>query len=440
MMEGFETRTRRAPAVPSPWMRSVFAVAVFLLATLAAPAFADDNARANRLMVEAVGLVGAAEREPSAQERFRFLQRAHELLLDIVQRHPSTDLAVKLATGQQIGTISLAGVREAMDQAREAVADAPPPPAKPGAPVQAWRHRKAVVAVAWSANGGRVTSVSRDGVAATRDVGTGATLHTWRHGGRVSAAALSPDGRRMLTAGARGVVTLTDTATGEALARWQHDHAPSAVALFPRGRRALVALDSVVLLANTGTLEVLHTWRHRAPVTAVAVSPDGRRVLMGLAGGEGVLGDPESGETLASWEHPGSGGGGLMSAAFSADGRRVLAGAANQAATLRDIRTGEVLQRWQTGYRVRSVAWSPSGRWVLTGDEGYEAELHEVETGRTLRKWRHDATVEALAFSPDERRVLMGFGDGAVIVCDLRLPRKKRRYKRTTLTAEGGCW
>ena len=77
---------------------------------------------------------------------------------------------------------------------------------------------------------------------------------------------------------------------------------------------------------------------------------------------------------------------------------------------------------------------------MLTGDEGYEAELHEVETGRTLRKWRYDATVEALAFSPDERRVLMGFGDGVVIVCDLRLPRKKRRYKRTTLTPDGGCW
>ena len=433
-------RTRRAPAVPLMWMRSIFAVVVLLLVSPAPPAFADDNARANRLMVEAVGLVGAAEREPSAQERFRLLQRAHELLLDIVERHPSTDLAVKLATGQQIGTISLAGVREAMDKARDAVASAPPPPGQPGAPVQAWRHRKAVVAVAWSANGGRVSSVSRDGVAATRDVGTGATLHTWRHGGRVTAAALSPDGRRMLTAGARGIVTLSDTATGEALARWQHDHAPSAVALFPRGRRALVALGSFVLLVNTGTLKVLHTWRHRAPVTAVAVSPNGRRVLMGLAGGEGVLGDAETGATLAAWEHPGSGGGGLMSAAFSPDGRRVLAGAANQAAVLRDIRSGKVLHRWQAGYRVRSVAWSSSGRWVLTGDEGYEAELHEVETGRTLRKWRYDATVEALAFSPDERRVLMGFGDGVVIVCDLRLPRKKRRYVRTTLTPDGGCW
>ena len=177
-----------------------------------------------------------------------------------------------------------------------------------------------------------MSSVSRDGGAATRDVGTGATLHKWRHGGRVSAAALSPDGRRMLTAGARGVVTLSDTATGEALARWQHDHVPSAVALFPRGRRALVALGSVVLLVNTGTLEVLHTWRHRAPVTTVAVSPVGRRVLMGLAGGEGVLGDAETGATLRTWEHPGLGRGwpdvrGLLTGwAVGAGGRRESGG------------------------------------------------------------------------------------------------------------------
>ena len=433
--------TRRSQAALSPWIRLVFFVAVLLSAV---PAFADDDARANRLMVEAVGLIETAERESSAEERFRLLHRAHELLLDIIERHPSTALAVKLATGQRIGTVSLAGVREALDEARAARAAAPPAAARrPGAPVHVWRHREAVLAVGWSANGARVSTVSRDGVAVTRDIGTGAALHTWRHGGGVTAAALSPDGRRMLTTDAGGVATLSDTGTGDVLARWQHDRKPSAVALSPRGRRALVALDdlgSFVLLVDTGTLEVLHTWQHRAPVTAVALSPDGRRVLMGLAGGEGVLGNAKTGATLAVWEHPGSGGGGLMSAAFSPDGRRVLAGAANRTAVLRDIRSGEVLHRWQTRYRVRSVAYSRSDRWVLTGDEGHEAELHEVDTGRTLRRWRYAADVEALAFSPDDRRILMGFADGAVIVCDLRLPKKKRRNVRITLTPNGGCW
>ena len=400
-------RTRRSRAALSPWISLVFIVAVLLSAV---PAFADDDAKANRLMVEAVGLIGAAEKEPSAEERFRLLHRARELLLDIVERHPSTGHAVKLATGQRIGTVSLAGVREALDEARAARAAAPPAAARrPGAPVHVWRHREAVLAVGWSANGARVSSVSRGGVAVTRDIATGAALHTWRHGGGVAAAALSPDGRRMLTTDAGGVATLSDTGTGDVLARWQHDRKPSAVALSPRGRRALVALGdlgSFVLLVDTGTLEVLRTWRRRAPVTAVALSPDGRRVLMGLVGGEGVLGDAKTGATLAVWEHPGSGGGGLMSAAFSPDGRRVLTGAANRTAVLRDIRSGEVFHRWQTRYRVRSVAYSRSGRWVLTGDEGHEAKLHEVDTGRTLRRWRYAGPTSRRSPSP---RTIAGY-------------------------------
>ena len=304
---------RRPQAAPSLWIRLVFAAAVALMAL---PAFADDDARAYRLMVEAVGLTAAAEREPSAQGRFRLLQRAHELLLDIVERHPSTDLAVKLATGQRIGTVSLAGVREALDEARVAGdAAAPLTTRRPGAPVRVWRHRKGVVAVGWSASGGRVSSVSRDGVAATRDIGTGATLHTWRYDGRVTAAALSPDGRRMLTAGARGAVTLSDTANGETLTRWKHDHAPSTVALFPRGRRALVAVASAVMVGDTGTREELQSWRHLLPVTAVAVSPDRRRVLMGLAGKARV-------EALA----------------FSPDERRVLMGFGDGAVIVCDLR------------------------------------------------------------------------------------------------------
>ena len=174
-------RSRRSQAALSPWIRLVFIVAI-LLSTV--PAFADDDARANRLMVEAVGLIGAAEREPSAEERFRLLHRAHELLLEIVERHPSTTLAVKLATGQRIGTVSLAGVREALDEARAARAAAPPAAARrPGAPVHVWRHREAVLAVGWSANGARVSSVSRGrrrGDPRHRDGGRAAHVAPWR--------------------------------------------------------------------------------------------------------------------------------------------------------------------------------------------------------------------------------------------------------------------
>ena len=82
-------------------------VAVFL-SLPAVPVLADDAAEANRLMVEAVRDIRHADLEPSAEGKFARLKRAHDKLLAIVQRYPSTDLAVKLATGQRVGNISLA--------------------------------------------------------------------------------------------------------------------------------------------------------------------------------------------------------------------------------------------------------------------------------------------------------------------------------------------
>lgn len=400
------------------------------------PATADDTAEANRLMIEAIGFVDAVAGEPAAEAKIDLLRQAHDNLTAIVERYPSTDLAVRLATGQRIGTISLERVRRALDEALLAR------PREPGAPVLAWRHGAGVAAASFLRGGRRALTVGRDGIAAVRDVGTGDVLTAWQHGSRVTVAAVSPDGRRVLSAGVDGSASLHDARKGTLLETWRNQGALASAALFSGGRHGLVGLWSTVYLIGIEDRTELHTWRLRAPVTSVALSPDGIQVLMGLADGDGVLGDAETGAVLYRWEHPGSGGGGLMAAAFSPDGRRVLTGAANGTAVLHDTRTGKLLHLWEASYgdRVTSVAYSRSGRWVLTGSEAYGVELHEVETGRTLRKWRYDARVEALAFSPDDRQVLMGFGDGAVILCDLRVPRESRYYLRTALNSEGGCW
>ena len=106
-------------------MHVVFAL-VFLFLTW--PVLADDTGEANKLMVEAMKLVGAVDLEPSAEKKFNLLREAHDRLTEIIERYPSTDLAVKLATGQRIGKVSLDTVRKALEQARVAA------PAKPGAP------------------------------------------------------------------------------------------------------------------------------------------------------------------------------------------------------------------------------------------------------------------------------------------------------------------
>ena len=411
--------------------RLLIACVLYLLAW---PGLADDAARANRLMIEAVGLIQASELEPSAEGKFNLLKQAHDNLVEIIDRHPSSDLAVKLATGQRVGDISLSGVRNAMERARVTE------PGMPGAPVRVWRHEAAVIAVASPPPGrGWVLTASRDGIAALRDVRTGELLSTWQHRPEMSAA-LSPRGRRVLTGSRDGVVALRDARTGRVLHEWQHEREIGAVALSGERGRALVGAGRTALVVDTGTLTIRHSWRRKSPVTAVAYAPDGRWVLAGFADGRAALGDAGTGRTVHWWTHPGSGGGGVTSAAFSRDGRRVLTGAANHLAVLRDTATGRIVHEWKVGYRVRAVAYSRDGRWALTGDDGYEVELHDTETGRTLRKWRYDSPPTAVAFSSDDRGALMGFADGTVIVCDIRLPKRRRGYERKVLTTDGGCW
>ena len=405
------------------------------LCWLAWPSLADDAAQANRLMIEAVRLIEASRLEPSAEGKFELLKQAYDNLVEIVDRHPSSDLAVRLATGQRVGEVSLSRVREAMEQLRVVQ------PREPGAPVRVWRHEAAIVAVAASpSDGRRVLTASRDGVAAWRDVETGKLLSTWRHRSGMIAAAVSGNARRALTGSRDGVVTLRDAETGAVLVAWQHERGLGALAMSRNGRQAVAGSGRRASVVDVAGVNELHSWRRRAPVTSVAYAAHGRWILAGFADGTALLGDARNGRTMHRWKHPGSGGGGVMSAAFSPDGRRVLTGAANWTAVLREVADGRILHEWKTGYRVTTVAYSGDGRWVLTGDDGHEVEWHDVESGRTLRKWRYETSPTSVAFSSGDRTAVMGFADGTVIVCDLRLPERRRRYERTDLTAHGGCW
>ena len=87
-------------------------VVVALVSGVAAPARtgADDDAAANRLVVEAVGLVEQAEATESPGDRATLYERALKALDEIVARHPESDVAVRLATGQSIGDLSCVAI------------------------------------------------------------------------------------------------------------------------------------------------------------------------------------------------------------------------------------------------------------------------------------------------------------------------------------------
>ncbi len=99
-------------------MRSL-AVWTFLLGLmLPLPAWADEQTQANRLFVEATKLVEHARTTQDVQNRADSYMGALERLETIIDRYPGSDVAVKMATGQQIGTISLPLVRASAQLSR----------------------------------------------------------------------------------------------------------------------------------------------------------------------------------------------------------------------------------------------------------------------------------------------------------------------------------
>nr|ANO58283.1 Sel1 domain protein repeat-containing protein [uncultured Alphaproteobacteria bacterium] len=101
-------------------------LAVIALLFSVGSAWADDNSEANELFVGAVKLVKSADEiEDDPIEKAAVLEEALGKLNEIIDNYPSSDLAVKLISGQSVGNITFEGIRDAAIRVRRK-ADARP--------------------------------------------------------------------------------------------------------------------------------------------------------------------------------------------------------------------------------------------------------------------------------------------------------------------------
>jgi WD40 repeat protein len=159
---------------------------------------------------------------------------------------------------------------------------------KPATPLDL-QHSKvtthAVIAAAFSANGGHIVTVVQDTVANAARVFNATTGEPvdddFTHQGGVTATALSPDGRRVVTASGESA-RIWDAATGQPVgAALQHEGAIKAAAFSFDGLRVVTASeDNTARIWDAATGQPIGgALRHRGHVLAVAFSPDGRRVV-----------------------------------------------------------------------------------------------------------------------------------------------------------------
>jgi WD40 repeat protein len=148
-------------------------------------------------------------------------------------------------------------------------------------------------------------------------------------------------------------------------------------------------------------------------IWSLAVSPDGETALAGLAGGNLVLLNIETGETLRTFAgHTGD----VVNVVFSPDGSQALSSGCDTEVILWDIATGREVRRFsQHSGCVYALDVSPDGQTAVSGaytaDDSWipgELFLWDLASGQIIRRLEggHSYGLQDAVFSPDGRTIL----------------------------------
>jgi WD40 repeat protein/serine/threonine protein kinase len=276
------------------------------------------------------------------------------------------------------------------------------------------RHTGIVMKAVFSPDGRRVVTASHDGTARVWDARTGqAASPALPHRKQVVDASFSPDGRRVITAATDGTARVWDAATGRSLVPpLRHKNWLYAAEFSPDGRYAVTAGEdgtAQVWDAATGQ-PVGQSLRHAAAVRSAAFSPDGRTVVTASDDHTARLWDAATGRPSGpAFEH----GDRVLRAGFSPDGKYVSTCSFDRTARVWHAATGKpVTPPLQHRNSVRCASFSPDGRYVVTASFDHTVRVWETATGEPVTPpLRHNFLVTTASFSPDGRRVVTASGD-----------------------------
>jgi WD40 repeat protein len=240
---------------------------------------------------------------------------------------------------------------------------------------------------------------------------------------RVSPLAFSADGSKLASGSRDGKVKVWDVATRRDIRTFTgHKDRVLSVAFSPDGRTlASGSLDETVRLWDVDTGRTIRTLPgHSGGALSVAFSPDGSK----LASGSGSFTDA----TVKLWDVATGADqtrrglrGGVLSVAFSPDGSKLASGSGDQSVRLWSLDTGGLSKtsiNLPTGHhdRVWSVAFSPDSKTLASGSWDRTVILWDLATGHTQTLRGHTSYVLSVAFSPNPKAPMLASGsdDGTV--------------------------
>lgn len=211
-------------------------------------------------------------------------------------------------------------------------------------------HRGYVTAVAFSADGRRLVSVSDDETIRVWEAESGVLVQTLTgHSLPIYGLAMSPNGSQFATAAGdetrptkRGEVAVWDVESGKIVHRFEdHKKAATSVAFAADGRHLLsTSVDETVNVYDVESNETLGFFGgHSRPTNCVVLSPDGNRVISGSGGRakgkhEIKIWDRVSGEVFATIDEH---GGKVSALALSPDGNTLVSASHDHSVVFWDV-------------------------------------------------------------------------------------------------------
>jgi TIR domain/WD domain, G-beta repeat len=262
-------------------------------------------------------------------------------------------------------------------------------------------HGAAVRAVAFSPEGARLATASRDTTIRIVEVATGREIARLPHQAGVFGVAFCPRGARLASASSN-VALLWDLRTNRRLQWFLHDDRVWGVAFSPDGTHLVTAShDHSARIWDASNGQELMRFLHDAPVAGVACSPDGAWVATASDDKTASIWDAFTGVRLTRMAHEGAVGG----VAFSPDGGKLATAGSDSTARIWNPANGVKLAEVKHDGPVHAVAFSSTGSRLATASQDQTARVWDPNRGSELRRLPHDGRVWAVAFSPDESRL-----------------------------------
>ncbi|AUX43386.1 uncharacterized protein SOCE26_048340 [Sorangium cellulosum] len=275
-------------------------------------------------------------------------------------------------------------------------------------------HEAAVNSAAFSPDGERVVTASGDCTARVWNASDGSQIALLvGHASTVSSAAFSPDGERVVTASKDGTAGMWNASSGSQITLLVgHASTLSSAAFSPDGERIVTASDDktarVWSAAEGKELTLLRG--HESSVVSAAFCPYGERVVTASDDKTARVWNAADGSQLTLLRgHEGW----VCSAAFSPDGHRVFTASTDGTARVWNAGIEEPFAIL-TGYEdtLGTTAFSPDGEHVVTASLDRTARVRNAADGRQIALLDgHEGAVCSAAFSPDGERVVTASDD-----------------------------